>query len=209
MRTNLKDRIRRRVKQHPAVFNEFIDHVLDRDDKKVLVCPANEFVLGGLKLEWTEALVASRVACILFEGNLDVTGMLSNESLSGGPMLIVDGDLHCGALDKGGAYLLVLGDLICEGVVLCEYNDGVLRVGGAVQAQALISLDQDVYVEGGVQCPYLDWEDDLRAAMVDEAFDLENDPEAVTPDGDRIRQRLRAGAPILRDATPEAAAPSR
>lgn len=176
---------------YPEYFSEFVRTRLKRAPGKVLVLAANAEIGGDLDLD--AAWNGSRdITAIVAEGDLTVHGDVVNADANDGPMLFVAGTLAARNVVKGGAYFLVLGDMRASGVVVGDYNDGVIRVGGRIAARATLSIDHDIYARKGTEGPYyhLDetiWEDVLAPEVLDEGF----------PSVDLILAHLRAGRSIL------------
>jgi hypothetical protein len=58
------------------------------------------------------------------------------------------GNLRVDNLVKAGAPVVVLGDVKADGIVIGEYNDGTMRIGGDLTANAYLLLDHDGFVRG-------------------------------------------------------------
>jgi hypothetical protein len=200
IRAELAQLIERRGLKHPAAFQEFVDAILnDYPNRRVLVLPPGTEIKGDLVVDWTKELEKERIVAVVARGDLTVRGTIRNANLDGGPLLFVAGKLRAQHIDKGGACFVLLGNVELDGYALCEYNHGVLRVGGDLKSKALIGLDHDVFVSGKTIGKSLLWrEADLREALVPEVFDLDDDPEATLPDGKRIRKRIASGQPLLK-----------
>jgi hypothetical protein len=200
MRAELAQRIDERNVKYPLAFQEILQYTLkDTANGRVLVLPPGTEIKGDLEVDWTDEFAQQRIVAIVARGDLRVEGTVRNADLDGGPLLFVAGNLRARHIDKGGAFFVILGNVELDGVAVCEYNHGGLRVGGDLKAQALLQLDHDVLVCGKtVGCSLSEREDDLREALVPEVFDLADDPEATSPDGRLLRKRIAAGLPILR-----------
>lgn len=194
----LHERVERRGVQYPKALRKWLDYPLEHNPKGVaIVFPPGTRLNGDLDLDGTQADIRKHnVIAVVATGDLAIDGVLRNRNLNGGPLLFVAGHLSAKRVEKGGANIVVLGDLKSEGVVLCDYNDGVLRVVGDLTSQALIALDHDVEVMGRIIGPKIHSDHgELRAALVDEVFENADDDWA---EGDLIRKRLAEGLPVLR-----------
>ncbi|WP_243369428.1 hypothetical protein [Microvirga solisilvae] len=180
---------------YPDYFSEFVRTHLSRSPGKVIVLPANTEVAGDLVLNndapWNSN---GDVTAIVVEGDLTIHGNLLNLNLNDGPMLFVTGTLQAHNLIKGGSYILVLGDLQAQGIVVGEYNDGVIRVGGRIEAQATLSIDHDVHARKGIEGAYHDFEETIwEEALVPEVMEDE------MPTGLLILEHLKKGRSIFID----------
>ncbi|MFO1087806.1 MAG: hypothetical protein U1E21_24860 [Reyranellaceae bacterium] len=193
----LLERIAATALAEPAVFSEWIEHLAaDNPGGNAIVLRPDATPIGDLQIDWTDECRRHRICAVAALGDVRVAGAITNANLDGGPLLFVGGDLEATRIEKGGANVVVLGSVKAAGVVLCEYNHGVLRIGGDLDCEALIVLDQDVLVQGSVRAPHLDWDEgDLRDHLVAEVFD---DDDSDLPDGTIIRKRLAAALPVLK-----------
>lgn len=200
IREELLQAIDRQAMKHPAEFRECVKILADTYPRgNVLVLPAGTEIKGDLVLDWGEAYEKQKIVAVVARGDLRVSGTVRNADLDGGPALFVLGNLHARRIDKGGAFLTILGRVEVEDYVLCEYNHGSFRVGGDLKCKVLLELDHDVLISGKTIGRSLSWnDDDLREVLVPEVFDLAGDPETTLPDGALLRKRIAAGLPILK-----------
>jgi hypothetical protein len=184
---------------YASSFREFAKYAFDEPARnKALILPPGTVIKGDLILDWSKELTAQNVVAIVAQGDLKIEGSLINTNFDGGPFLFVAGKLEAKRIDKRGAFVAVLGDVRLKGPSLCEYNHGGLLIGGDLTAEWLLNLDHDVTVSGQTHGPSLSGRgDDLREALVPEVFG-DDDPENGWPEGDLIRKRIAAGAPVLR-----------
>jgi hypothetical protein len=158
------------------------------------VCRPGVVIDGDQSLDWGPAVDNVKICALVALHDLTISGALSNANLDDGPLLFVDGKLTAQRIEHGGARTLILGDIETRGPVLCEYNHGVVRVGGNMTAEALIVLDQDAHVAATIDALVLNWDDGgLR-----EHADVFDDPNSNLPSGDFIRARLAQRLPILK-----------
>lgn len=182
---------------YPEYFREFVHAHLQRYRKHhVLVLPGGTTLPGDLELDFSADWIATkRLAGLACQGDLTVNGDVYNRTLSFGPLLFVQGDLRVNNLIKAGAPVVVLGNIEAQGIVVGEYNDGVLRVGGDLRAQAYFLFDHDGYVRQQVEGPSFSSEDDIwREILVDDVFENERED---TPDINLLWQRSRSGKTVL------------
>ncbi|MCA9818685.1 MAG: hypothetical protein KC652_26510 [Cyanobacteria bacterium HKST-UBA01] len=160
---------------YPENFAEFARAQLKQYPKdKVLVLPGGTTIEDGLTLDWEEDWVErENVIAIFCQGDLTVKGDIINRTLEGGVMLLVAGDLEAENIIKAGATLMVLGNLRARGIVVGEYNDGVTRIGGDLEAEAFLLFDHDGFVRGDIRATYNnDHEDgDWRSLLLPGLFD--------------------------------------
>jgi hypothetical protein len=181
---------------YPEFFAEFVRAHFDSYAKKtVLVLPPGTMIEADLLLDWDVDWVKQHQVCaIACDDDLVVKGSLINRSLEGGPLLFVAGDLKVENVLKGGAPLLVLGNLGSRGVVVGEYNDGVIRIGGDLEAHAYLLLDHDGYVRGEVRArQYSDEDGDWREVLAAELFENEDE---YQPSAQRIWAFAKTGREI-------------
>ncbi len=184
---------------YPEYFKEFVHNHLERYRKhQVLLLPGGTTLAGDLELDFNaEWIAAKRLAGLACDGDLTICGDLFNRTLSFGPLLFVRGDLKVNNVIKAGAPVIVLGNVHASGIVIGEYNDGVLRIAGNLRTQAYFLFDHDGYVRQQVTGPSFSSDDDdgrWRELLVDAVF--ENDRED-TPDVNRLWQRSRFGMTVL------------
>lgn len=182
---------------YPESFAEYVRHQLKSASGKVLFLPAGSKIEGDLKLDWDEPWVQeSNIAAVATKGDLEIDGDVINRMLEGGPMLFVDGNLTVRNLFKGGASVIVLGDVSASGIVLGEYNDGVMRIGGNLDAQALMLFDHDGFIRGTTNCAsYSDDDGEWRDILEDYLFDSEDD---YHPNVDKLIACQRGGMKLFR-----------
>jgi hypothetical protein len=159
---------------YPEFFAEFVRaHFENYSKKTALVLPPGTSIEGDLVLDWDVDWVKQhQVGGIVCDGDLAVNGSVINRSLEGGPLLFVAGALKVEHAIKGGAPFLVLGNLRAGGIVVGEYNDGVIRIGGDLEARAYLLLDHDGFVRGEVRArQHSDEDGDWRDVLVPELFD--------------------------------------
>jgi hypothetical protein len=180
-------------------FPSFADQILtDHPDHRALVLPAGTVIEGDVRLDF-EGLNEHRVTTVAVLGDLDVRGRLINADGDSGPFLFVDGDLRAREIEKGGASFVVLGSVLCDGLVFCDRDNGVFLVGGDLAARAIISCDQDIIVSGAVRGTVVSTElGNMRDALVPEVFIDPGDPQDEFADGRLIRQRIAAGQRVLK-----------
>ncbi len=182
---------------YPQSFAEAISFQLEAYDRgKVLILPNNCVLPGLLILDWQEQWVEqNEIVAVCCMGNLTVEGDILNRTLEGGPLLFVGGNLATNNLIKAGAPIVVLEELRANGLVVGEYNDGTMRIGGALTAEAYLLLDHDGFVRGNINArTYSDEENDWREVLCDAVFDSEDED---YPDVDLIYAAQKAGMKIF------------
>jgi hypothetical protein len=163
---------------YPENFAEFVRaHFQHHPQDSVLMLPANTVIDGDLLLDWTEQWAETNAICaIACAGNLSVNGDVLNRVLEDGVMLFVEGDLMVDNLIKGGATVMVLGNVQAKGIVVGEYNDGVMRIGGDLDAVAYFLFDHDGFVRGETRArKNSDDDDQWRDVLVPQLFEDEDD----------------------------------
>jgi hypothetical protein len=195
----LKRRMVDRGLDTTRAFPSFADQILtDHPDHRALVLPAGTVIEGDVRLDF-EGLNEHRVTTVAVLGDLEVRGRLINADGDSGPFLFVDGDLRAREIEKGGASFVVLGSVLCDGLVFCDRDNGVFLVGGDLGARAIISCDQDIIVSGAVRGTVVSTElGNMRDALVPEVFIDPGDPQDEFADGRLIRQRIAAGQRVLK-----------
>lgn len=182
---------------YPLSFSEPVRYQLQAYTKeKVLVLPHNCVLTGLLKLDWQEQWVEqNKVMAVCCLGDLIVDGDIVNRTLEGGPLLFVGGNLKVDNLVKAGAPLVVLGDVEADGLVIGEYNDGTMRIGGDLTAQAYLLLDHDGFVRGNTNArQYSDEEGEWREVLPDSVFASEDED---YPEVDLIYAAHKAGMKVF------------
>jgi len=197
--SELKRRMADRGLSSTRSFPSFADQILtDHPDHRALVLPAGTVIEGDVRLDF-EGLDEHRVTTVAVLGDLEVRGRLINADGDGGPFFFVDGDLRAAEIEKGGASFIVLGSVVCDGLVFCDRDNGVFLVGGDLAARAIISCDQDIIVSGATRGTVVSTElGNMRDVLVPEVFTDPGDPHDEFADGGLIRQRIAAGQRVLK-----------
>lgn len=197
--SELKRRIDSRGLGGTRSYPSFADQILcDHPDYRALVLPAGTVIDGDLRLD-SESLAEHRISVVAVLGDLEVRGRLVDDDGDGKPFLFIDGDLRVRGVEKGGASFIVLGSVMCDGLVFCDRDNGVFLVGGDLAASAIISCDQDIIVSGAIKGPVVSTElGNMRDALVPEVFIRPSDPEDEFADGGLIRKRIAAGQRVLK-----------
>jgi hypothetical protein len=174
--------------------------LVDHPEKRAVILPAGTKLAGDLVLDFDDAqIMALNAGTILCTGDLTIDGRIINENSDEGPFLLVGGNLKANEIIKGGARVVVLGDLSSDGVIFCDDETGALHVGGNLACKALIDADHELYTGGDISGVAIS--DDLgnmRELLVSECFEDPDDPEDQWPLGDLIRQRLLDGLAVLK-----------
>lgn len=182
---------------YPQSFAEAISFQLEAYNKgNVLILPNNCVLPGLLLLDWQEQWVErNEIVAVCCMGDLTVEGDIINRTLEGGPLLFVGGNLATNNLIKAGAPIVVLEELRANGLVVGEYNDGAMRIGGDLTAEAYLLLDHDGFVRGSVNAStYSDEENEWREVLCDAVFPSEDED---YPDVDLIYAAQKAGMKIF------------
>lgn len=182
---------------YPLSFSEPVRFQLQDNAKgKVLVLPNNCVLTGLLVLDWQESWVQhNQVMAICCLGDLIVNGDIVNRTLEGGPLLFVGGNLRVDNLVKAGAPAVVLGDVEADGLVIGEYNDGTMRIGGDLTAQAYLLLDHDGFVRGHTNAlQFSDDENEWREVLSAAVFPSEDED---YPDVDLIYAAHKTGMKVF------------
>lgn len=183
--SKIEERIKEKIEynpdkySYPENFAEFARAQLKHYPKlNVLTLPAGTTIDKDLCLDWEEDWIEkNKIIAIVCDGDLIVKGDIVNRTLEGGVMLFVAGDLEAENIFKAGATVMVLGNVKADGLVIGEYNDGVTRIGGDLEAEAFLLFDHDGFVRGDIRATYNnDHEDgDWRSLLKPELFDDEAD----------------------------------
>ena len=199
----LQEKIRGKIKldperySYPENFAEFVRAQLGYyPEGSVLILPAGTVIDGNLVLDWEEDWVQEKSICaIACEGDLTVKGDVVNQVLEGGVLLFVEGDLEAENVVKAGATLMVLGNLNAAGLVIGNYNDGVIRIGGNLRAEAFLLFDHDGCALGEISArQHSDEDTDWAETFVPEVFDEEDD---YHPNVERVLARHKAGKSLF------------
>jgi len=198
-KADLEKTIASRQLEYPGSYRSIVSYTFDEPaNQKALVLPPGTVIKGDLVLDWSDTFSDKNIVAIVAQGDLTIEGSLINDSLDGGPFLFVAGNLKAKRIDKGGAFVTILGNADVAGPVLCEYNHGSLKIAGNLKAEWLLNVDHDVSVSGKTDGVSLNGDsDDLREALVPEVF-ADDDPDTIWPECDIIRKRIAAGLPVLK-----------
>lgn len=163
---------------YPQSFADTVRYQFESNKKgKILVLETNSALAGPLILDWKEPWVKrNNVIAICCLGDLKIDGDIVNRTLEGGPLLFVAGSLTVDNLVKAGAPVTVLGNIDATGIVIGEYNDGTMRVGGNLTAHAYLLFDHDGFVRGEISAiSYSDDEGDWRDFLSPAVFPSEDE----------------------------------
>ena len=107
---------------------------------------------GDLLLDWDAPPWTEVKACgLLVEGNLKVSGRISNLQLEAGPTLVVLGNVQADRIAHGGASWLIQGTVRVGRSFFGVYNDGYAFVGGDLLAEIVVNDDHHLEVAGTIQ----------------------------------------------------------
>lgn len=81
---------------------------------------------------------------MIVTGNLSVAGNILNTNYSGGPFLVVLGDVSAQNILSGGAMFHIVGGTTVADAIIGHYNDGSLIIDGPVKARLVINDDHDI-----------------------------------------------------------------
>ena len=187
-----------RIEMGTGYFSEFVESDFEQHKKKrLLVLPANTVINGSLNLDFGQKwLTDNNIAGIFCEGNLTIRGDALNCNINSGLFFFVAGNLECDNLVGGGGRVLILGNVVAnDGVVVGDYNDGVIRIGGTLTSRLYLVLDHDCIVCGEKQTTELWWDDGaLDKSLVPEVFLDENLDEVSV---NKLLNRSRFGLSLL------------
>lgn len=199
----VQEKIKAKIEHDPARYSypeSFAEYVRAQfknfPDESVLVLPPNTVIDGDLVLDWSQSWISKNKICaVVCDGDLTVTGDVVNRTLESGVLLFIDGNLNVTNLIKSGATVMVLGDAHAKGIVVGEYNDGVLRIGGNLDAAAYLLFDHDGFVRGANKArSHTDDDGEWQEVLVSELFDDEGD---WHPNVDRLWAYSRVGKNIF------------
>jgi hypothetical protein len=173
---------------------------------KISLLRGSTRVAGDLALDWDSEDEDCPDGTIV-EGDLEVTGTIVNRNSDSGPFLLVTGNLRAKNLVTGGSEIVVLGDLIVDGVIFGFYNHGSITVFGATRAQAIITEYHAIDLRGRVEGITISGrgkitDDDhfhsYAPVLVAEVL-TEGNPSGGYPDWELTTEAILAGRPVLRD----------
>lgn len=199
----IQDKVKAKIEYDPSRYSypeSFLEFVRAQfknfPNESVLVLPPKTVINGDLVLDWSEPWISKNKICaVVCDGDLTVTGDVLNRTLESGVLLFVDGNLTVTNLIKSGTTVMVLGDVHAKGLVVGEYNDGVLRIGGDLDAAAYLLFDHDGFVRGEKRArSHSDDDGEWQEVLVSELFDDEGD---WHPNVGRLWAYSRAGKNIF------------
>jgi hypothetical protein len=203
------DLIRKQTALNSGELAYLIRAFLERTGSNVLLWEAGKVVDGDLHCyRNSEPMRQNRVGAVVCLGDLTVTGDVVLCDLEYTPFLLVAGALRARNVVKGPQPLFVLGDIALQGYYLGIGNDGLLRVGGDLDAAGYIFRysDSDALrghvIAGEIRAPSFDCREwDLPLSVLQETFT----PEVIRQDGLcnlAILARQHAGLPVWRESSP-------
>ena len=157
-------------------------------------------------------------AGVIVAGDVDVDGVFSQLTHTYPRHVLVGGDVRAASFGHGDSHMRVLGDVRVHNIVYGEYNDGSLRIDGAVHGRAFISADHAMHAEAGCHAPVCDWNseqnwsDCLHPDLLEPDDLQEGEPGAmISPAAIRAfmregRDPFRPGAQPVMDDAPQATA---
>jgi hypothetical protein len=172
----------------------------------ITVLRGNTRVAGDLELDWDREDEDCPDGTIV-DGDLEVSGTIVNRNSDSGPFLLVTGNLRAKNLVSGGSEIVVLGDLIVDGVVFGFYNHGSITVYGATRAKAIITeyhaFDlrgrvEGITISGRGQITDDDHFHSYSPVLVADVL-TDGNPSGGYPDWDLTTEAILAGRPVLRD----------
>jgi hypothetical protein len=111
-------------------------YIVKNDDCNEVLLAKDFHVSGGLKLERKAKPDSWKsISAFYIDGDLTIEGDLLNDSADSFPFLVVKGDLILRSWLRGGMIAFIGGSIRASGVLVCEYNDGGLFVGGDLIAE--------------------------------------------------------------------------
>jgi hypothetical protein len=185
----------------PKPFRAWADHIrVDEPGGTALILPAGAAVTGDLDLDYDNPDIEThRIGSILALGDITIGGRLLNLDGDGGPFLLTGGNLKAHEIIKGGASIVTLGSITCDGTLFCNYNHGTMQVCGDVSAPLVLLNDHEILVTGTIHGRTVSSETcELRDVLVPEVFFDPDDDEDEWPEGGLIVERLLAGLPVIK-----------
>ena len=155
-------------------------------------------------------------AGVIVEGDVEVAGVFSQLTYTYPGQTLISGSIHAASFGHGDSHMRVMGDVKVDNIVYGEYNDGSLVIDGAVHGRAFITLNHDMYAEGGYHLPICEWnmQENWSDCLHPELFEYD-DEDADEPgsmiSAEAIRRFMREGRdpfrpgarPVMREAEPE------
>lgn len=124
-------------------------HTLYSDDDNYVLMEGD--IKGDGSVDLYQFCSSLNAIGIIVDGNLTITGTLSQLDEEYGETLFVTGNLHVKNLIKGGAEFYIKGNLVAEQTLYGFYNDGRLTVEGNIEADTIFAEDQHFIVGGNVK----------------------------------------------------------
>lgn len=155
-------------------------------------------------------------AGVIVEGDVKVAGVFSQLTYTYPGQTLVSGTIHATSFGHGDGHMRVMGDVKVANIIYGEYNDGSLVINGAMHGRAFITLDHDMYAEGGYHLPICEWNshENWDGCLDPELFEFD-DEDADEPgsmiSAEAIRRFMREGRdpfrpgaqPVMREPAPE------
>lgn len=167
---------------------------------------------GDLLIGNTENFGLKAIIC---EGSLSISGDFYNENAEANPALIVMGDLKVGNWLRGGMPCFVGGNVHASGVIVGEYEDGPLFVGGGLSADNgyikrikpypdLPDIKELHQIAGEIKaktldlCKIKDFDKDLKKYLTSEATACYSGDGAESQGAEGLIALSKSGTPIWR-----------
>ncbi len=112
---------------------------------KVKIYEGNLQIEGPLFMDFEKGMWKdSRHEGMIVTGNLDVSGNILNTNISYGPFLLVLGNVSANNIVSGGGEFHIVGNCNVNDAIVGVYNDGMLKIDGAVKARLVINDDHAI-----------------------------------------------------------------
>lgn len=155
-------------------------------------------------------------AGVIVEGDVEVAGVFSQLTYTYPGQTLVSGSIHATSFGHGDSHMRVMGDVKVANIIYGEYNDGSLVINGAMHGRAFITLDHDMYAEGGYHLPICEWNmgENWSDCLHPELFEYDGedaDEPGSMVSAEAIRRFMREGRdpfrpgaqPVMREPEPE------
>jgi hypothetical protein len=189
-------------------------HIANDDERNEVIVAKDLYIPDNMRLvERATPRDWDRIGAVYIDGDLTIQHDLLNNDYASYPFLIITGNLTLRSWLRGGLIAFIGGDVRASGVLVGEYNDGGLFVGGDLIAKGGFLYRREPYpdfphikpiqIMGDVNARTFDattpdiTDETFFSTFVPEIID--DDPDCVWYDTNKALRQVAQGLSIWRE----------